>query len=426
MSVLRCFILLLVFLQFSGCGLSQGISPELISSTDTPEPPEATIHMFTSTPNTTISAISNNKIMTGIEQNCVNLQDEPLPPAIMNGSVFFLSDSENGQSFYWNARTNETYPFHENDLPPGIHIANLIQSPNRQWHAYQKEFFDIDDNYLRGTYVVIDSKSQIVAEINQDKRGEVLREWFDNERLLIQGSYDFDYGALIIANPFTQQAEILSPNLPNLYDNHPPAFWPPSYNLDLSKVIYPYGPMKGEFGYVYMDLQTGNILWQQASNGASHIPPKWSLDREKFALIVYRKDIFSGEDEREIMVFDSSGEKIIQTNLEASYSIIFFGNDDAVQWSPDKRYIALWLLATNDESEFGDKPSLAIIDLQEKKIIDFCISGYGTGNNIAWAPNGRYFATFSDKDMTNILIDVLEKKIFRFPAPGRIWFWLIE
>lgn len=423
MNILK--LLLVVCVLLVGCGLSQDLPPELISSTDSPEPPEATMRVFTPAPTATIPVISNNKSITSVEKNCVNLQDEPLPPAIMNGSVFFVSDSENQRNFYWNAGTNETYPFLEDDSPPGIRINNLIQSPNRQWLAYQKKFFDVDGNYLRGTYVVIDSKSQIVAEINQDKRGEVLREWLDNERLLIQGSYDFDYGTSIIANPFTQQAEILSPNLPNLYDEHPPAFWPPFYNLDLSKVIYPHGPIKGELGYVYMDLQTGNILWRQASNGAAHIPPKWSPDRAEFALILYKQDIF-GEEEREIMIFDNSGQKIIQTNLEANYSTVFFGNDDSVQWSPDKQYIALWLLATNDDLEIGGRPSLTVLDLQEKKMIDFCISGYANGDDIVWAPDGRYFITWSDKDMTNILIDVVEKKIFRLPAPGRIRFWLRE
>lgn len=420
MNILK---LLLVCLLLVGCGLSQGISPEIISSTDTPEPPAATMPVFTPTPTTT-PAIFNNETIADVERHCVNLQDESLPPAVLNGSLFIMFDFDNEHIFYWDAGTNETYPFIEDDLPPGVRIHSWIQSPNRQWHAYQKEFFDADDNYLRGTYVVIDLKSQIVAEINQDKRAEVLREWFDNERLVIQGSYDFDYGTTIIANPFTQQTEILSPNLPNLYNDHPPAFWSPSYNLDLSKVIYPYGP--GKKGYAIMDLQTGNILWRQASDGAAHIPPKWSPDREKFALIVYGKDIFSLEEEREIMVFDGSGEKIIQTNLEANYSKVYFGNDDAIQWSPDKRYIALWLLATNDESKFSDRPSLTVLDLQEKKIIDFCLSGYGTGNEIVWAPDGHSFITWSDENESNILVDVVEKRILRFPAPGRIRFWLRE
>lgn len=426
MNIFKCFTLILACLLLAGCGLSQSAPLEVIFPTVTAKQSGATIPVFNPTPNATIPAISNSKIITEIEKNCVNLQDEPLPLAIMNDSVFYVFDFESQRSYYWNAGTNETFPFIEDNLPPGIRIHSLIQSPNRQWLAYQKVSFDADDKYLGGTYVVIDSKPQIVAEINQDKRGEVLREWFDNERLLIQGSYDFDYGTTIIANPFTQQAEMLSPNLPNLYDDYPPAFWPPSYNLDLSKVIYPHGPIKGELGYVYMDLQTDNILWRQSSNGAAHIPPKWSPDRERFALVVYGKDIFSLEDEREIMVFDSSGEKIIQTNLEANYSTVFFGNDDAVQWSPDKRYIALWLLATNDESEFNDRPSLTVLDLQEKKMIDFCISGYGTGNEIAWAPDGRYFITWSDEDGSNILVDVVEKQILRFPAPGRIRFWLRE
>lgn len=408
--------LLFIFLFLAGCGeSSDSITPQNVPPASTIGQSKPTI----STPGLT-PTLNTPSIIDEVEKDCLNVQEQPFPTNAIEHSIFYVSDYEHNRSYFWDIKTNETIPV--SNEPPDTRIVNMWESPNHQRIAYQKELFDKNGKYVGGNLIVVDSHARKQAELKWDADWGLLRDWLDNERLLIQGSNDLGYGISIVVNPFTKQAEKLSPNLPHLYDEDPPAYWTPSYSLDLSYVVYPHGYIDGKLGYAYMDIKTENVFWEQTSEAAGQIKPIWSPDRSEFALILINQNV-SGEAKDEIVIFDSSGQKIIQTNLKSKYSKVYIGNSDAVQWSPEKRYIALWLNFSPEDYRF---PSLAILDLQEQKIKDLCISGYGDGNNIEWSPDGRYFITWSDKQNSNILIDVFEYKVYLLPAPGLILFWMRE
>jgi len=131
------------------------------------------------------------------------------------------------------------------------------------------------------------------------------------------------------------------------------------------------------------------------------VSPIWSPDRKLFAVLLVDDAGSENERKHDVQVVDNSGNEILQTNLTHQYPYVNMGN--FFRWSPDRQFIAFWLglvKGTVDQPQF---PDLVILNLNQKQIVNYCISGYGEGNEVVWAPGGRWLITWSDKLNNNIL-----------------------
>jgi len=236
--------------------------------------------------------------------------------------------------------------------------------------------------------------------------------WWDNNHLEILRrlpNNPFVYSSIFI-NPLTDQEKELLPNFPEIYQLAPPLpYGTAVYDPSLKLVVYPrMGTDRKEF--VLWDLRDSRPITTLPTIDFILSEPRWAPGGDQFVV-----PIIDNETDNFFRVSrDGHIEQI--TDLARYYPGVVF-RIRQFRWSPDGRFIAFWLAISS-----GDKwdERLAILDLDNQGVVDYCISGFGTGGGSAppiWSPSSKQLVVESlDKqnDITQtVLLDIEHGAVIR-------------
>jgi hypothetical protein len=352
-----------------------------------------------------------------IDKNCVAPQPTSEALDILISGVLYISDSSSDFLLGW--KSQRTYSLAPEESPkPGIQRVNSIVSPNRKWLAYQVDYLN-QDGVSKGISInVANAHGKTQAELAWDEHWLLLRAWLDDEHLLIEAGEMKPKGTIFIIEPFTGKSQELSLSYSDFYADYPPASWVPFYDNSLSRVLYANGPSAVQrTGYTMRDVLTGEKLWQRSSRTAPALPPQWSFDGSRFALVV-ATDEFDTKDE--IFIIDSRGHPVLQTELSSNYPTVFIGPE--FRWSPDGKQLAFWV-STDTQA----RPSFSILNIETDKITDYCILSYGTGDRPVWSPDSQKVIITADKLGGTVLLDVTRNEAELLPIKGEwtVLSWMV-
>lgn len=344
-----------------------------------------------------------------LQQTCLFLQTPPhsLEAELNDIIVTFSIDNPN---YFLDLEKNETFP-----IPFSLSDHKLFGgsiSPNGQQIAFEVDRLDNKSNVIERRLIILDAYGQQKAAIPWMENWGVIRGWLDDNHLFIDGNAP-RIGTIFIVNPITGEVQEFSSTIPNIYDEYPPAIWSVMPNSDLTLAVYPNSTSQEEgVGYSLWNTVTQKKIWHQDSITAPSILPFWSSDWMQFGVIV--EESVTLENQSEILILDSFGRSVVQTDFSSNYSYVFIGN--YVNWSPDGRYLFFWLSIGSSDNP-PQTTSLAMLDLKEKTVTDLCIKSYGSGNKLIWVRDGEWLITWSDEAASNILINLLENEAYIFPIP---------
>jgi len=420
----RFFIILYLMLAllFVGCdGVYFGRTATPLfedAKSSTPSPFPTTEILTTENPE------NSNPLHTGriseIQQFC--LRPENLPSVIETepNSVFIVSAYNENQDYFWDFESKEAtaLPFSQ----VGYKAFGGKISPNRYWISFEVNRIDDNGNVIERKLAILDALGQSKTAMSWEKNWGILRGWLDNDNIYIEG-YETPLGTIFSIEPFVGTTKELTPTFTNIYNDYPPAIWSNVPNSDLTLMLYPNSASAEEgIGYTLWDIEARKRIWHEDSRIAPSVPPQWSSDYKSFAVNIAMDPI---QDHSEIFVFNNLGQMISQTDFGAKYSSVFVSR--YMSWSPDGRYIAVWL-GLGTENNQPEHPSLVLIDLNEGKAIDYCLQSFGVGSDIIWSNGGKWLITRPDDIGSNVLIDISDNKAYRIPLPidGTINGWMTK
>jgi WD40 repeat protein len=237
--------------------------------------------------------------------------------------------------------------------------------------------------------------------------------WYDNERIAVEAPNGAEKTMLIL-NLATGETEAIT--LPPLYNPYsgdlilkgPEA----NYNQTYTQVMY----LTDDFTYALWDLRTNKLLWQKISRGEGLYGSKWSSDEQQIAVA---SEIELNK--AELYSLDAGGQETQLTDFEAAYPSmnITIGSFD---WSPDGRYISLWLNIRPDE--YLKEWRFALLDVQTGQVTDYCVT---TSDNFPvdaiWSPSGQLlavplFSHINDGDgYSFMLLDIVKNLAIKITLP---------
>ena len=264
-------------------------------------------------------------------------------------------------------------------------LIKLVVSPDGKHFAYS----DYTEHLLK-LYSV---NNQLLASYDMREDWKWLGRWQNNQNLIIykerknkvtpslSGPMVAEYPAtLILFNPFNDQERLLAPEYPEIDRASPYIDWDKSgttvYNKQLTQVVYPGTAVSG-MGFILWDIPESSIVVKM-DDPAFRDPPKWAEDGSEFIILGLEDELF---------IVTNLGEISQITKLNHGD---FRYHPERYTWSPDGRYIAMWLNDTKISSG-----SFVILDTQSKEIIDYCISieqylgGFIDTVTPIWAQNSK-------------------------------------
>jgi hypothetical protein len=370
------------------------------------------------TPQTQAVSTPEHQI-TVLGKRCLDLQPlSPLMASETDGVYFINSFGGENPDYFWDSNMNSLVPVPV--LQVGTAFGGVI-SPNKQWIAFEVNYLDDNRNIVESRLEIFDAHGDQEVIIPWESEWGALRGWLDNESLYSEG-YGENLGTIFVIYPFTNQTQQIASTFSNIYDSYPPAVWSMLPNSDLTLAVYPNGSSQGgETGYTLWDMVAGEKIWHYPSRTAPSSPPFWSPDQTQIGMIV--EESLALENQAEIVVIDNSGNLVSRTDFSLEHSYVFIGN--YTSWSPDARYLFFWLSIGSIDSP-PQTTRLAMLDVNENNVIDFCIRSYGSGNKLIWTQDKQRLITWSDEAESNILVDFVDGKAYLFPVPieGAINGWM--
>jgi len=124
----------------------------------------------------------------------------------------------------------------------------------------------------------------------------------------------------------------------------------------------------------------------------------------------------------ELFSVDTNGQETRLTNFEAAYPSmnVTIGSFD---WSPDGRYISLWLNVRPDE--YLQEWQFAVLDVQTRQVTDYCITTSDfVPPDAIWSPDGQQLAVSIDPDVNEgdsfpfIVLDIRNNMAVKVKLPG--------
>jgi hypothetical protein len=341
----------------------------------------------------------------GVSQNCLNILPS-LPEDQTQKGVIILLDTEKSNYLLYNLGTGK-----KKDIP-GSRNYDLVVSPNQKLYAYQ----DGPSKKL----LVFSSNDQLQRSINWENDWGALGGWQNNEQIILTKRTDpskEEYPrSLMVLNPFSGEKQILQPNYPNIENASFQLDWEGSgttiYDPIISRVVYP-GFIEGKgMGYILFDIKSRTKLAELQSPNFTKTP-KWLSDGSKYIVNARAGEFFVITRDGEINQISHMNPEYDPRKNEFNYESSFYS------WSPDGKYLALWLL-----SYTTNNTTLAILDISNGGVTDFCIPHGPNPLNMPyspipiWSPDSKALvveANFRKGEVGNdvILIDLIEKNAVR-------------
>jgi hypothetical protein len=293
-------------------------------------------------------------------------------------------------------------------------------SPSGKWYFYLRTENTGNQLHINS----IDWQEKLV--LYWDKNwGENIKfmSWLDDEHLSILKfpSEGPRTPFIVILNPFTGEWRTLEPNFPSGQNNDIPLVY---VDPSLSKAIYISGN-----SYVLWDVETGRDIWRKRGVNFTMLPRGWSPDGTKFAFVSTNKG--TGTLSSEIYSVDRDGQETQLTDLSGAFPLAKEIYILGMEWSPNSKYIAFSFLVKDDkESNFLNSPSLALVDIENKKTINLCIPVSQYAGEIVWSPFSDQVAvtsttSFDTTEMNVVIVDIKHSVAYNLYNNATTLGWMI-
>ena len=349
------------------------------------------------TPNT--SSISPENI--GLKQQCLNIAPE-LPAHLDIEDIIVLTPAYPNnltQIYLWNMETDKKQSL----LLEGEGFLNTRGSPDGQWLAY------LGDSAARGEnlwIIIFSPEGEEIAAYPYIEGADNATVWLDNQHLVVSklltpDNYYGPHVPLLFLNPFTGERQEVPPLPAHLADMIPPPdatmF---AYDPSLTYFVYP----DVDFTTVLENLQTKEILARFETVWES--VPRWSPDGKRFLIQTY---FWEGG--------KPSNGGLYSIDLQGEMQLLLSGEDadferTSYYWSPDGRYIALWLIT---DADHDNRVTLGVLDTKTLDVISYCIETEHTSKfppPIFWSPNSKQLVMevdeISGRAPRTVVVDIIE------------------
>lgn len=405
------------------------------SATMTPTHPATLTPLPASpTPNTIATPTPTTTIPAEVRLKTQCLKIEPtLPSTITSSGVVILASRVDLGGRY----KRETYL---RDMMTGetVTITNgggFTVSLDKTLAAYGSVILEDQDRILKHDLIIADAYGKSLKIIPWKKEWLTRVDWVDNQRLVLTRHESnetlfspWSPNTLIVLDPFTGGQSLLLPNFPKFVAVLPRTMALPNwdgwfnvmYSPALTHAVYPQfiGENDEQITYALWDLSKQqlvasleNIFAVPSEDNGDYPKPQWSPDGSQF---VFRGLVDRSEQLTEFELYRVSWDgQIEQLTHLTSIALVQESN---LSWSPDGRYIAMFL---NNWLGYEPQARVAVLDTVDGEITDYCISvtyagkGYGGGEPpmAIWSPDGRQFLVvdwYTEDHQRVILVDLAQ------------------
>lgn len=349
----------------------------------------------------------------------------PKPPGALHSSGVVVLNSlvdiggRNKREFYFLDMTTGIMTTVEGGGAYGV-------SPDRSRVAYGTAHIDDQDRITDRKLGIADARGQALTVLPwKDEWGSWLS-WVGNQRFVFVNRVSWP-DTLLVLDLADSSQHLLIPDFPDFAPIlYPTAFHPNwdgwfnvMYDPTLTRAVYPrLIPNADTKTYALWDTQARatvatfeDIFALPVDDDGIYPMPHWSPDGSQFVflgLVPGREP--TSETQLELYRVSRDGQTEQLTHLTS----IVYPQEDALSWSPDGRYLAMYLDRWRSSS---DKTQVAVLDMNSLAIKDFCLSVtyqgayYGgiSGATPIWSPDGTQFLVvdwYEEDHRRVILIDI--------------------
>jgi len=343
------------------------------------------------------------------KQACITV-DKQLPPGFSSHGGLILYDASMKHPVLLDLSSKK-----ESILIESQHAVSV--SPDGKWMAYIK-----DGNELNLALKNFSTKTTLNVSLgtNQDQG---LRNWANNEQIIINVDIDQSPSSTILLNPFTKSSINIPSSFPDqmLENGSGTRLAPAAIDPSTNYAVYP--AMQGDtFGLELFNRSTNQQIafFPSSLASVSVAAPQWNQDGTKFIFnsspLVDKDESKEGTDELHLGGIDGSVQQL--TRLSDQVTDYDLGN---LAWSPNDRYVAfvVYDMSVN---------KLMFLDMVNKEILDVCIdAGQGYFQDFVWSPDGTQLVINSSDSVQKILIDLpsLQAGVLSPKAEGYVRGWVL-
>jgi WD40 repeat protein len=325
---------------------------------------------------------------------------------------------------------------------PNLFFSRVAFSPDGRWFAYE------DITLKEGSYEIQSRRLRIVSANGQEM--QVVRwepdwrlyRWNDPETLILELDSDLDPvekkwtgdepHTLILFKPLMGETKELSlPALHNPYRGDMLLKGPQeNYDPTFQRVAYLYGdPDSGYMHFSLWDVQADELLWKRRSGNEMLFGTHWSPDGQWLAVASEVENL-----KAELFIVSRDGTEKQVTDLKSVFPGMNINIGD-FDWSPDGRFISLWLNVR--EGEYYGEWRFAILNIETSQLVDYCFpSSPGQYPYSIWSPNSQLvaFQSYEGDNLFNdnpfnyklIVLDVEKNEARKIPGVGWLWGWMVS
>jgi len=340
---------------------------------------------------------------------------------------------------------NSTGNVDEGHYKPGTHLLNLatgktttveyeggiVISSDRTLMADDSITLNQQqDRVLKHELIMADATGRRLKVLPWKDEWQQMLGWLDNQHLLLSLQEHRAAGkpyTLLIFNPFDNQQQRLRPDFSKFLDipglTQLP-YWDGQYGVvydpTLRWAIYPrfIGDDQKMYTYALWDVSKQKLIASleeifSADTGFNDIfpIPHWSPDGSQFVFSglvdILNKDGKLDHVERDLYQVSHDGQVKQLTHLYP-----YGGMLDAINWSPNGRYLAGFLVLKDTS---GHKPMITSIDTLTLDVMNYCIPVFGSMQTAPqlsapiWSPDGKQFLVSDQGEAGHwrvILVDI--------------------
>ena len=418
----RFLPILVLAILATGCQLqNQSASPNLMP-TRAFTPTYQVSSIYTASPEITPTK-SNPYLIT----QCISVQTT-IPKDLTSDAVLIMQNivdrPQIKENYGLDLATNSLFLISQ----PWEGIMGGKISPDGKWIAYKRSYWDNSLEEYTHTEIVVaalDAKTfelipRKVVPDNPDWFFLTESEWINDSQLLmgirdqLQPS-DSSTNTVLIWNPISNEKQIIRPEFPDIYKasgaiNPYWGYGVVLYNPRLTQALYLTGNGVSSVVYQLWDIEKQKSIAEYELINNYDIPPRWSPDGSRLALI-------DGHGDGEISIIEADGEISQLTHVGDNLKYWEIQN---LSWSSDGQYIAfsLWSKLSDSGKNPDDKiATLAIADTQTGKVVDTCIpvsTEYGAQTmKLFWSPDSSQLVVKDEsvEDYNRLILIDLEQGI---------------
>jgi hypothetical protein len=302
-------------------------------------------------------------------------------------------------------------------------LFNVVMSLDKTLIAFKRIMLNDQHRITSKELVVATADGRWLKTIPWEEDWLDLLQWTSDQRLLI--SYDEPFTSsdgqqisisYLALDPFTGEQQILRPDFPDFLDVTTAWGWQgvrhsAIYDPALTRAIYArlMGDGKEMYTFALWDVEnrqlvTGleDVYTNPVIYKVSSPIPIWSPDGSQF---VFRGQVLVPEESVAFELYRVSRDGQVEqlTHLSPAARV----QSRSLSWSPDGRYIALFL----DAWYGSDNKRMALLDMETLGVTDYCLPVRGAVPAPIWSPDGTQFLVvdrYTEDHQRVILIDVVQ------------------